>query len=108
VILIYSVQKGRHKRFETLSGFNEVEKAYDLCLDEADKDWKVYPTPARDLIYVSGLLNIKQIEIYSALGKKLTESMQIPVSLQDIPDGLYFIRIKTEYGLKYTPLLVRK
>jgi hypothetical protein len=60
-------------------------------------DVKVYPNPATEHIFVSGISNLSKVEIFSVLGTKVfektvNEDQIIPISFQA---GMYFVKINT-------------
>jgi hypothetical protein len=60
-------------------------------------DVKVYPNPATEHIFVSGITNLSKVEIFSVLGTKVfektvNEDQIIPISFQA---GMYFVKINT-------------
>jgi endonuclease I len=60
-------------------------------------DVKVYPNPATEHIFVSGITNFSKVEIFSMLGTKVfektgIEDQIIPISFQA---GMYFVKINT-------------
>lgn len=65
-------------------------------------DLKVYPNPARTIIYVSmdKKYKIKTVDLYSVLGKKVWScSACDKIDIRDFSSGLYFIQIRTNYGV---------
>ncbi len=60
-------------------------------------DVKVYPNPATEHIFVSGITNLSKVEIYTISGTKVLEKIanedqMIPISFQA---GMYFVKIST-------------
>lgn len=60
-------------------------------------DVKVYPNPATEHIFVSGITNLSKVEIFSVLGTKVFEKTVhedqiIPISFEA---GMYFVKINT-------------
>ena len=58
---------------------------------------KVYPNPASEHLFISGISNSCNIEIYSVSGKKvleksISEDQMIPISFEA---GMYFVKIST-------------
>jgi endonuclease I len=61
-------------------------------------DVKVYPNPATEHIFVSGIANLSKVEIFSVLGTKVfektgIEDQIIPISFQA---GMYFVKITSD------------
>jgi endonuclease I len=69
-----------------------------LASDSFDTtDVKVYPNPATEHIFVSGISNLSKVEIFSVLGTKVfektvNEDQIIPIYFQA---GMYFVKINT-------------
>ncbi len=63
---------------------------------QIDPVWKIYPNPARDLLFISGLEGeIEKIEIYDLNGRQvqnLQKDVQ-QINLSDFSEGTYIIRI---------------
>ena len=60
-------------------------------------DVKVYPNPATEHIFVSGITNLSKVEIFSVFGAKVfektaAEDQILPISFQA---GMYFVKIST-------------
>jgi len=58
--------------------------------------FSIYPNPATDKLFVSGLSSDEKYEIYSVTGQKLTNGItsQFTVNVNDLQKGGYFIQIK--------------
>ncbi|MEP7264363.1 MAG: T9SS type A sorting domain-containing protein [Bacteroidota bacterium] len=77
-------------------------------VEEKDQElsWSIFPNPATESITVKFTNNIlkEQIEIYSVTGsliKEIKASETTEINITDLPNGLYFIRLKNN---KQTPL----
>jgi hypothetical protein len=61
------------------------------------KDVKVYPNPARDIVYVEGLTDNIGYEVRNMLGVKLRDGVlkngNDNISIADIPKGIYLLKI---------------
>ncbi len=58
----------------------------------------VYPNPAKSMVYVKAHKRISELRLIDALGKTLTKTtpggdIQGSLSIQDIPNGAYFIEV---------------
>ena len=61
-------------------------------------DVKVYPNPATDHVFVSGITSLSKVEIFSLLGAKVfektdNEDQMIPIHFEK---GLYFVKITSD------------
>jgi hypothetical protein len=71
------------------------------------KNLKIYPNPAIDILTVEiSNEKISQVDIFDVSGRKIYDRQfnnnnksKIPVN--NISNGLYFIKIQTEYGKTY-------
>ena len=67
---------------------------------------KVYPVPARDILYFESERLIKEIKIFDATGRIVHNSSPdrstFGIDINNIPNGIYFYRLKTENDLIIT------
>ncbi|HEB61908.1 MAG TPA: T9SS type A sorting domain-containing protein, partial [Bacteroidetes bacterium] len=80
---------------------------------ELDKLIEIYPNPANDLFYISSKdLNIENVRIYSAAGQlkgmKTKMDSSLEFSTKELPNGIYFVEIRTEEGVITKKLSVMK
>ena len=71
-------------------------------MDENEAQVKVYPNPAKDNVTIEAE-GMTQVLVYNALGqcliqKEVAES-QTTIELQNMSEGLYLLRVKTENGI---------
>ena len=61
-------------------------------------DVKVYPNPATELIFVSGIKSLSKVEIFSVLGTKVFEKTGIEDQIIPIhfEKGMYFVKITSD------------
>ena len=68
-------------------------------VDENDTHVKVYPNPSKNLVTVEAE-DLTEVSVYNTLGQclllKQVEGNQIVVDLQNLSEGLYLLRVKTE------------
>ena len=60
-------------------------------------DVQVYPNPAKDVVNVS-IQNvlIHKIEVYNLLGKKVLTSTESKINVENLPKGVYLLKIQSE------------
>ena len=59
----------------------------------------IYPNPVRNTLHIEGDLDGSQMSIYDIMGRKVLEAEgQNELSVGDLCDGLYFIRVITAEG----------
>lgn len=68
---------------------------------------KIYPNPTSDYIYFIGLNENYEISLFSSNGTKLRETKKMFLNIQDLPNGLYFLKI-TEGNNIYTNKIIKK
>jgi len=60
----------------------------------ANNDFKIFPNPASDLIYVSGESNDLQLEVIDYSGRKiLSANHQSSIDIRQLAEGMYLLRI---------------
>ena len=91
------------------------EEYCGLLVDSEDTDaevpnFKVYPNPAHQQIFIEGSIDRLDIEIYNAMGQRvLSETwMGQTVSITHLPDGWYTIQLRTEDISVISKLLITK
>lgn len=59
------------------------------------KSIRFYPNPVNDVLYIDTEIQLKKIEVYSLLGKKIKDIDldMTSIDLSDLSEGMYFIRI---------------
>ena len=69
---------------------------------------KMYPNPAVETLTFISKLPIEKIEIYSALGKKISEitSGFHSISTENLSAGIYILRIHSEKGVAVRKLII--
>lgn len=61
---------------------------------------RVYPVPANDVIYVESPVDVEGIEIISVRGVKVAGNAGKPsINVENLPQGVYLMRVKTEVGV---------
>ncbi len=70
------------------------------AVEISDDAIKVYPVPADDVIYVESSVDIEGIEIISVRGVKVAENVgKSSINVENLPQGVYLMRVKTEGGV---------
>ncbi len=76
-----------------------------------NNDFKLYPNPGKDKVYVSGPENISDISIYSLSGKQIKNikpnKKEMFIDISFLTRGVYIINCKTESGIK-NQLFIKK
>jgi hypothetical protein len=75
--------------FCTVLSRNEIQKT--------DIQYRIYPNPANDKLFFNE--EISYIEVFDVNGKNLKNAVNTSqLNISDLPNGIYFIRIKTDKG----------
>jgi hypothetical protein len=64
----------------------------------------LYPNPAQDKMYVSGIDNPQPFSIYNLLGAEVAKgsvSENTPIDIIELPKGMYFLRLGSGQALKF-------
>lgn len=68
---------------------------------------KIYPNPTSDYVYFIGINENVEISLFSSNGTKLKETKKMFLNIQDLPNGLYFLKI-TEGNNIHTNKIIKK
>jgi hypothetical protein len=72
----------------------------NLAVDETgkSKEISIYPNPASDVLYISGLSSQAEYEIFSVSGQKVGEgrTFENTVDIHYLAKGIYFIQLKSK------------
>jgi hypothetical protein len=76
---------------------------------EIDKSVKIYPNPTNSLVNISGDFNIKSIQLFDVQGRLLQTSLSNDtntiLNLTQKANGMYFIKVISEAGIKVEKLI---
>ena len=71
-------------------------------MGENEAQVKVYPNPTKHFVTVEAE-NMTEVSVYNLLGQcvmqKKAEGSQTTIDLQNVSEGLYLLRVKTENGI---------
>ncbi|MDD4847591.1 MAG: T9SS type A sorting domain-containing protein [Bacteroidales bacterium] len=72
-------------------------------------DVQLYPNPASEMVHITSLQPILQIEIFDIAGRKVKEIVdpQVFVSLEGMVSGIYMVRVKTNSNIVFKKLIIR-
>ncbi len=59
---------------------------------------KIYPNPTKSSVQIDGNLVVKKVALIDLQGRKRKEVSSRSISLEDMPVGIYFLKITTEQG----------
>ena len=78
---------------------------------------RLYPNPARDYFMIdlsSFNGNAEEIQLMNVLGKNVTglipvnHNQKVKVPVENLPEGIYFIRLQTDKGMISREIVIRK
>jgi hypothetical protein len=78
-------------------------------IGELQDNFYIYPNPAKDMFCVEGK-NILQVEMFNIVGQKvlsINEGFEA-IQLNDLPDGMYFVRLQSKQGKKTVKLVIER
>ena len=82
--------------------YNTCSYPYDAVEENKDSEISVYPNPVRDRVVIEGI-EIAEVEVYNALGQMVkTIQGTNEISVADLPQGVYLLRIADMEEKVYT------
>jgi hypothetical protein len=78
-------------------------------IGELQDNFYIYPNPAKDMFCVEGK-NILQVEMFNIVGQKvlsINEGFEA-IQLNDLPGGMYFVRLQSKQGEKTVKLIIER
>ncbi|MGK0453575.1 MAG: hypothetical protein ACJAYY_001039, partial [Paraglaciecola sp.] len=101
---LFSGEKIVNKIINSIT-FNDYKTTYNYgeatasVNDFSLVDVKVYPNPATNFIKVSAEnATIKNIELYTILGKKIMTSIKNDLNIENLVNGVYVLKIQSKKG----------
>ncbi len=96
-VRVYEINNPSNQTIVTFVGSTNASNVADLKKPE----FKLYPVPATDVLYLKATKNMTQgkIEIYNAIGKKIQElnfhqaQQAIEIPIHQLPKGNYILRV---------------
>lgn len=84
----------------------------DVGVENYDFAFKMYPNPANEQVFVTGLVEGAQIDLINILGESIKTTVatqnNVAIAFDELSNGTYFVRVSTEYGYVTKKLIVRK
>jgi len=66
---------------------------------------KIYPIPAKNEVNISSSEKIENISIYNSLGQFLFDSNATKINIEKLTKGVYYLKVKTDKGVKVEKLI---
>ena len=79
------------------------------AIEENETPFGIYPNPAKETLRVEGN-DLLQVELFNILGQqvlKVEENFK-EIHLDNLPDGMYFVRLQSKQGKKTIKLVIEK
>ena len=77
-----------------------------LKTNKFDNAISIYPNPARDLIQVKGLTGTAKLKLYTVDGRFIKESTEAQLSVQEIEQGTYILKIDNQGKTIAKPIFI--
>ena len=79
------------------------------AIHENGKEIKIYPNPAKETLHIEGM-DILQVELFNIMGQKVlsVDADFNAIKLDQLPGGLYFVRMQSKQGEQNFKLLIEK
>lgn len=68
-------------------------------------EFVLYPNPVKDRLYIETLEEIKNIQVYTLQGKRLKVFKETPITLSDLPKGVYIVRVEGYHTNSYSTII---
>ena len=82
--------------------YNTCSYPYDAIEENKDSEITLYPNPVRDRVVIEGI-EVAEVEVYNALGQRVkTIQGTNEISVADLPQGVYLLRIADTEEKVYT------
>ncbi len=82
--------------------YNTCSYPYDAVEENKDSEIALYPNPVRDRVVIEGI-EVAEVEVYNTLGQMVkTIQGTNEISVADLPQGVYLLRIADAEGKDYT------
>ena len=61
----------------------------------------IFPNPVKNILQISTQigLQVKQIQVYDVMGKKVLEAKSTPLDVSNLASGLFFVKLETTQGV---------
>lgn len=96
----FSTDKIVYYRLKQVDNDGQYKYSKTVAVFKKDKNIKlfVYPNPAKDVLILDGLDDLKTVKIYNFQGVLVQKSTQKMVSLSDLTSGIYILEAENTEG----------
>lgn len=83
---------------------DDIELRASTAIEEIAEDMiNVYPNPTRDLVNVNAPVQINNVELFNAMGQRLStyavEGVSAQINVSELANGIYFLKVNTVNGV---------
>ena len=92
----------------------EMEYYYDAALSAGKFDTakaNIYPNPAKNRVYIEGVLDISEVTLYDLTGKMVLQRREFEdssLNISSLKSGLYIIRVSDSHNAVTVKKLIIK
>lgn len=81
-----------------------------LGMEESESEPSVYPNPVRERFYVNHAFEVEELEIWDMEGRlvKNVHNLNLGISVEDLPTGMYVVILKTPEGTKALKIQIQQ
>lgn len=83
---------------------------YSTLSNETVPSLKVFPNPAQDEVFISGVIS-ESVGVYDVMGKMVVtkfDAEKNKIDIKHLPDGLYILKIITDEGKVFTEKILKQ
>ena len=92
---------------------NDANTTYQQLLSTTtygiDQNVTIYPNPVKNWVTISSKENIKSVSVFDVQGRvlqtQITNNREVKIDLSSRSDGIYFVKIQTEKGIKVEKII---
>jgi M6 family metalloprotease-like protein len=95
--------ENEHVLFDFMSGGISATESL-----KTNNDIVIFPNPAKDQITVRSYSPILEMELFDFAGRRIAVVASNILFLQNIPDGQYFLKVKTQTATETKKIIVKK
>ena len=105
----------------------DADSCYTLLIETSDNPFRIdqnqntrdaeeivlYPNPAQDKLWISGISESAEVIVYDMLGRALSvdpfgKNPALSLDLSSFPNGIYFLKVKSDSGTVIKKFVVQK
>ena len=100
---------GNTRLFDTTIDIGAYESQTTLSTNKVSTtSINVYPNPTTGYLKINLVNTLKQVQVFTVLGKKVIQSASTELNLSHLPTGIYLLKIETTIGNIITKRIVKQ